>query len=1245
MAISSSAIRRALSSGLIDGPWYIERYALPPKTSALSHFLSTGWRKGRAPNRYFDPDWYRESNPAVAAAGIDPLTHYIEQGEAEGRWPCRVFDPAFYAKTYGVELGGGAALAHFVRDGAAQGLRPNAWFDPHHYIEKNVDLPRNVAIAASHYIEWGHKERRAVSAEFNAPWYRAHYQIGTEADPIQHYVTVGQARGFAPNREAIVSPASEVRRYSAPGSGFETLDRSIITAGPARAKAIAFYLPQFHAIPENDAAWGTGFTEWRNICRGQPRFVGHYQPRVPRDLGFYDLTDPQVMRRQIELAKAAGVHGFCFYYYQFGRQRVLEKPIDQLLADPTLEMPFCLLWANENWTRRWDGQESEILLAQNYDEDSDRHLIESMAAAMSDPRYIRAEGRPLFFVYRPGIIPGMRARTERWRKLFRERGHDPWLLMAQSFYDHDPTDYGLDGAVEFPPHKLTTVASPITDTLNVLDPHFEGLVFDYGDVARASLEYPEPSYPLIKTAVPSWDNDARRQGTGTTLANATPKAYQDWLEALVERAREKPFAGEPFVFINAWNEWAEGAYLEPDVHFGSAYLNATARAVVGSGAIAAASEPHILLVGHDAHPHGAQMTLLNLGRCFKRQFGVRVSFLLLEGGRLLPRYEEIGDVVVTKPGDADFARNMAELAERGIGLALTNTVVTGAVVPQLKKLGMRVVSLVHELPRLIREFGIEQPAQQIARQSDVVVFAADLVREGFETAAAPVAGQSLILPQGLYAEIVPQPGAAAAVRKELDLAPEARIVLGVGYADLRKGIDLFLETARHAALSDPGLVFVWVGALEPAVATWLAPADEDGALPSNVRHIPFTNDIGRYLQAADAFYLTSREDPFPSTVIEALACGLPVVGFAGRTGTGELIERFGRLVPAFDTAAAARALRAEIDADAPAKVEERKAVVARDFRWSEYAFRLLQQLRPAWKRISAVVPNYNYAHYLEERLDSIFRQSVPVYEIIVLDDASTDGSLKEIERVARERDRVVRIVANAANSGSIMKQWAKAANEASGDLLWICEADDGASPDFLAKLVAEFGPDTVMACTDSRQVDSDGGLLAESYAYYFTRFVGSALSHSFHAQGRDFAANYLSIANLLINVSSVLFRRETLVEVFEREVSELQHFRFAGDWLVYLGMCQAAGDVFFCAEPLNVHRRHTNSTTQLTAPERHIDEVVRVHRAFARLFGAGETLRERQRTYRGELRDQFGLPPEKGDATAPADPADAPLEA
>ena len=375
--------------------------------------------------------------------------------------------------------------------------------------------------------------------------------------------------------------------FASKGSMFEELDETILTKAKiskdeqATPLMIAFYLPQFHPIEENDAFWGKGFTEWRQLAKGMPRFPGHYQPRIPRDLGFYNLENIDVLRAQAKLAKSAGIHGFGYYYYWFNKKRVLERPVEKLL-ESDVDMPFMLIWANENWTKTWDGSESQILLKQDYNIDDEEALLDDLSRHFLDRRYIRINDRPLFVIYNPKNIPDTADTIKRWRRKLTSRlGVEPLIFMAQTFGARDPRDHGLDGAIEFPPHKLSDKL-PGRPTPDAYSSDFAGRVIDYDDLVKTSLDEDDPEFPLIKTIVPSWDNDARRPNRGLTLENISPVKYQNWLFELITRAFDAPILGTPVVAINAWNEWAESAYLEPDVHFGGAFLNATARAYVSA---------------------------------------------------------------------------------------------------------------------------------------------------------------------------------------------------------------------------------------------------------------------------------------------------------------------------------------------------------------------------------------------------------------------------------------------------------------------------------------------------------------------------------------------------------------------------------------------------------------------------------------------------------------------------------------
>ena len=343
-------------------------------------------------------------------------------------------------------------------------------------------------------------------------------------------------------------------------------------------KAIAFFLPQFHPIPENDAWWGKGFTEWVGVTRASPLYPGHHQPRLPADLGFYDLRLPEVSEEQAALAARYGIHGFCWYHYWFDGHRLLQRPFEQIVASGRPSLPFCVCWANENWTRRWDGAEHELLIGQTYPEGWEERFIADLLPTLRDPRYIRVRGAALLLVYRPTLIPDPRATTTRWREVAQREGiGDLHLAAVQSFNQADPTALGFDSAVEFPPH---VPLPPLLEgeALGV-DARFTGHLYDYAELARMTTARQPPEYRRFRGVMTAWDNTPRRGLRAHVFHGATPERYEEWLRATAERTRSERPPEERLVFINAWNEWGEGAYLEPDQRDGHAWLAATARAL------------------------------------------------------------------------------------------------------------------------------------------------------------------------------------------------------------------------------------------------------------------------------------------------------------------------------------------------------------------------------------------------------------------------------------------------------------------------------------------------------------------------------------------------------------------------------------------------------------------------------------------------------------------------------------------
>lgn len=364
------------------------------------------------------------------------------------------------------------------------------------------------------------------------------------------------------------------------------------TVSSADPRAIAFYLPQYHPVAENDAFWGPGFTEWRNVVQARPRFAGHEQPHLPADLGFYDLRLAETRAAQADLARAAGLSGFCYYHYWFAGRRLLETPFEAVRRSGRPDFPFMLCWANENWTRAWDGGAREVLLEQAYsDADTIAHA-RHLAPAFADPRYIRQDGRPVFAIYNAEALPC----PARWCDLFRRtlaaEGCEPYLIRVERYLDRDtrpPGALGFDAALEFQPFSRSfrrwlaarpdlkraparRIAARLRRDWQRLQPHRS---FDRHHDLEAFVAFDSaaapPAYPWCPGVCPSWDNSARRPpGQAIIFRGASPALFGRWLGAKAAQARA---SGAPFLFVNAWNEWAEGNHLEPCLRHGHGWLD------------------------------------------------------------------------------------------------------------------------------------------------------------------------------------------------------------------------------------------------------------------------------------------------------------------------------------------------------------------------------------------------------------------------------------------------------------------------------------------------------------------------------------------------------------------------------------------------------------------------------------------------------------------------------------------------
>jgi lipopolysaccharide biosynthesis protein len=362
------------------------------------------------------------------------------------------------------------------------------------------------------------------------------------------------------------------------------------TINPQRpsARLIAFHLPQFHPIPENDRWWGKGFTEWTNVARARPLFRGHEQPRLPADLGFYDLRVPEARAAQAELARHYGIEGFCYWHYWFHGRRLLERPVEEILGSGQPDFPFCLAWANESWSRSWLGDDREILVEQTYSAEDDRAHAHWLTSAFADPRYIRIHGRPMLVVYKPIALPDTRRTTDIIRDACVRQGlpepylvgidaHRPLTDMRELGFDmteHHEPQLGVLGPDAFDDSSLP---SKFRRNLGrgILSSVYK--VYAYGEATRLMARV-RPAFAHFPCCFVGWDNTARRGRHAIIFVGATPELFRQQLSLMVNRVQDND-PEERVVFINAWNEWAEGMYLEPDQKHGHEYLQAVGSVV------------------------------------------------------------------------------------------------------------------------------------------------------------------------------------------------------------------------------------------------------------------------------------------------------------------------------------------------------------------------------------------------------------------------------------------------------------------------------------------------------------------------------------------------------------------------------------------------------------------------------------------------------------------------------------------
>jgi glycosyltransferase involved in cell wall biosynthesis len=894
------------------------------------------------------------------------------------------------------------------------------------------------------------------------------------------------------------------------------------------------------------------------------------------------IDRPEIRRQHAALAHQYGLEAFCFYVSNPRGGNDGERALAAFADDAEISFSFCICWDNAPSDPQQIECNDELATVPAPSSNDDAAFISHFAAYLHSAKYLHINGRPFVMVRRPDLLPDPNATAARLRDWCRNnRIGEIYLAYPITFAGGAPEDIGFDSVFEVSP-------------------------------------------------------------------GVKPDTYEQWLQnAVVDVAARAKNPDERLVAIHAWNDWQEAAHLEPDLHHGYAWLAATRRALSAEPsqliepADLVPAEPmpirqsirKILLVIHDLNRHGAQMHTLHLAATFRERFGCEVTTIACAEGPLAPDFEVHGPLIfllrdVSSAQDA--ARVAGQLYAEGYCSAIVNSSASGWLAPYLSDAGIKCIGLVHEMPDIIRRMNLEADLAAFEANARKTVFASALVRDRTEKEALGRQWSSAtILPQGHYkAESLLSPdektAAAESLRTRMNLPAGTTFIIGAGFGDFRKGVDIFCRWAVESARRNPLWHFIWIGDVgfeELAACDAILASAKDVA--GNVHFAGFQKDTSEYYCAASAYALSSREDPFPTTVLEALACGTPAFFVDGTTGLADIAD--GTCIISLPDAAPltfADALSDLLSASGRWRAASDAGIelVQRDFGFCSFAGDLLRLAGEHVPRISVIVPNYNYAHFLPQRIATILNQELPVWEIIFLDDASTDDSLLIAAQMLKDCAIRYRIVPNTENTGSVFAQWKKGADLARGDIVWIAEADDWASARFTQVAAAAFiDTDVAVSYTQSNQVNQDNEILCSHYLDYVADIDRERWRRPFVNDGRDELNDGLAVKNTLPNVSGVLFRREALVETLAAHMDEISTYRVAGDWCVYVHLA-SLGKFAFDPRPLNYHRRHAASVTISQFTEAELDEIARIQARVQELAEVSETMTAKAAAYLDFLR-------------------------
>ena len=819
-------------------------------------------------------------------------------------------------------------------------------------------------------------------------------------------------------------------------------------------------------------------------------------------------------------------------------------------------------------------------MGQEHSKENDEQFIYDLIPALKDKRYIKIDNKPLIVIYRAALLPDMEKTAERWRQICRKEGiGEIYLAGMRSFELINPFKYGLDAVIQFPLSNVPAHNLASDPKLEVATP-FSGSIYSMVQ-AREFYSKEEQKFPLIRSVAPSWDNTARRMERGTSWINATPNDYYKWLCQAIRKTRELFKETERFIFINAWNEWGEGCHLEPDQKFGYAWLNATRKALENNNEN---QKPYFLVISHDAALAGAQILTLNILREWSKMQAVRFKIICVQGGLLVEDFKKLGETLILENyrdiKEQDNA--LKDFITPGVSGIYSSTVVNGPLLARLRYLHVPIITHAHELQKAIDRWAPGRIIKATIENSDLILGASPQILDNLQ--------KSHLVPfdkmEPLLASIplwnedeVPLGQERKRIQTELGISSEDIVIFGCGTTDWRKGTDLFLKTAIQSCRLNDRLKFIWIGGNPEQYRKEV----KKNGLKERILFLPHQKNPRRYYYLGDIFFLSSREDPCPLVALEAADACLPIVCFANTGYIPDFIKTDAGVVVHFeDVDAAVKAI--VFLANNPAicqsfgKIGKRR--VALDHSSGSAAAKILKYFKQEQKKaqdkqtskkelaplVSVIVPNYNHAPFLSERLKSITQQTYHNIEIIVLDDCSSDSSREIIENFLTQEPRA-KAFFNEKNSGSTFKQWRKGIGLASGKYIWIAESDDVADSSFIKELVSRLESDSSLAFATSQliMIDKNGSSLGTPDEWLH-EFHSDRWKSDYTNNGIEEIRCFLSKKNTILNASGVIVRNfDGLTQLIDDKM------RLCADWLLWIRLLER-GNISYVSRPLNYWR-------------------------------------------------------------------------